>query len=111
MALVPCKECGKEISDKAKACPQCGVPLKLEVGCGAILLFFLFGMILLYSSCKEMITSQYNIFWEERFIKQKILTPTNEAKNRSIATQFLSYIRLDQIIQRITNYSNGKSCP
>ena len=69
MALVPCKECGKEVSDKAKVCPQCGVPLKLEMGCGTILLMFLFGAVLLYSSCKEMITSQYNILWEERFIK------------------------------------------
>ena len=26
MALIPCRECGKEISDKAPACPNCGVP-------------------------------------------------------------------------------------
>lgn len=25
MALVPCKECGKEISDQAKVCPNCGI--------------------------------------------------------------------------------------
>ena len=24
MALIKCPECGKEISDKAKACPECG---------------------------------------------------------------------------------------
>ena len=69
MALIPCKECDREISDKAKVCPQCGVPLRLEVGCGAILLALVFCLVLLYSSCKEMITSQYNIFWEERFLK------------------------------------------
>ena len=27
MALIKCPECGKEISDKARACPSCGVPL------------------------------------------------------------------------------------
>lgn len=27
MALIRCQECGKEISDKAKACPNCGCPL------------------------------------------------------------------------------------
>ena len=27
MALIKCLECGKEISDKAKACPKCGCPL------------------------------------------------------------------------------------
>ena len=26
MALIKCPECGKEISDKAKACPNCGAP-------------------------------------------------------------------------------------
>jgi hypothetical protein len=26
MALITCIECGKEISDKAASCPQCGVP-------------------------------------------------------------------------------------
>ena len=27
MALIKCSECGKEISDQAKACPHCGFPL------------------------------------------------------------------------------------
>lgn len=27
MALINCVECGKEISDKAKFCPNCGMPL------------------------------------------------------------------------------------
>lgn len=27
IALVKCPECGKEISDKAKACPNCGAPV------------------------------------------------------------------------------------
>lgn len=28
MALVACTECGREISDKAGACPQCGAPVR-----------------------------------------------------------------------------------
>lgn len=28
MALIPCKECGKEVSSKARTCPHCGRPLK-----------------------------------------------------------------------------------
>lgn len=28
MALIACAECGKEISDKAAACPGCGAPVK-----------------------------------------------------------------------------------
>lgn len=27
MALIKCPECGKEVSDKAKACPNCGFPI------------------------------------------------------------------------------------
>lgn len=27
MALINCKECGKEISDKANTCPNCGAPV------------------------------------------------------------------------------------
>lgn len=27
MALIECPECGKEVSDKAKSCPNCGCPI------------------------------------------------------------------------------------
>lgn len=30
MALINCPECGKEISDKAPACPKCGAPIVLS---------------------------------------------------------------------------------
>lgn len=30
MSLIKCPECGKEISDKAAACPNCGMPLRKE---------------------------------------------------------------------------------
>ena len=63
MALTTCKECGKEISDRAMICPQCGVPLRFEVGCGTILLVLLFAVTLLYSSYNEMIVYQYNLIW------------------------------------------------
>ena len=31
MALISCPECGKEISDKAVACPHCGNPMNPQV--------------------------------------------------------------------------------
>lgn len=31
MSLIKCSECGKEISDKAPACPMCGNPLNVAV--------------------------------------------------------------------------------
>ena len=30
MALIKCPECGKEISNEAKACPHCGKPLAVK---------------------------------------------------------------------------------
>lgn len=30
MALIKCPECGKEISDKAKSCPNCGYPITIN---------------------------------------------------------------------------------
>ena len=38
MALIKCPECGKELSDKATSCPNCGVPLnnqKFCIHCGS----------------------------------------------------------------------------
>ena len=32
MALIKCSECGREISDKASSCPNCGAPVK-AAGC------------------------------------------------------------------------------
>jgi hypothetical protein len=57
MALINCRECGKEISDLAAACPHCGAPLKVaapssrsassNTGClaivGGLAVIFLFG--------------------------------------------------------------------
>lgn len=28
MALITCKECGKQVSDQAASCPHCGAPVK-----------------------------------------------------------------------------------
>lgn len=39
MALIECKECGAEVSNKAKACPHCGAQVRRDgVGCGSLLL-------------------------------------------------------------------------
>jgi len=31
MALLPCKECGKQISDLAEACPGCGTKVQRPI--------------------------------------------------------------------------------
>lgn len=61
MALIKCRECGKEISSEAKACPNCGCPVKTPEqpkknnnvnGCSGCLLTFLIviGVFLITSS-------------------------------------------------------------
>ncbi|MBA3018962.1 MAG: zinc ribbon domain-containing protein [Desulfobacteraceae bacterium] len=48
MALKKCKECGKEVSTKAKECPSCGAPVKSSssIGCLTIIaIIFVIGMI------------------------------------------------------------------
>ncbi len=32
MALIPCPECDKKVSDRARSCPQCGFPVAEEIG-------------------------------------------------------------------------------
>lgn len=38
MALKPCKECRKEISDSAKVCPHCGFPNPGDYGLGKLII-------------------------------------------------------------------------
>lgn len=42
MAMINCKECGKEISNKAKTCPNCGSPVTKNIGCGWLILVIVF---------------------------------------------------------------------
>lgn len=47
MAIIKCKECKKEVSDKAKNCPSCGAPVKNKIGCGGfIVILFCIGVVL-----------------------------------------------------------------
>lgn len=41
MALVKCKECGSEISKKAKQCPHCGSPISQSDGSWLVVVVFL----------------------------------------------------------------------
>lgn len=41
MALVKCRECGSQVSNKAETCPSCGVTIKAkptQYGCGTLIL-------------------------------------------------------------------------
>jgi hypothetical protein len=57
MALTQCKECGKEVSQRAKSCPHCGVKMKITTtplakgcGCFALVAFCLVTYLALFVS-------------------------------------------------------------
>jgi hypothetical protein len=35
MALIKCSECGKQVSEKASACPKCGAPIAIAATNGS----------------------------------------------------------------------------
>lgn len=47
MALRACKECGGQVSSKAKTCPHCGAPVSQETGFGCLLLLGMAGFCLI----------------------------------------------------------------
>lgn len=48
MALIHCKECGKDVSEKAKSCPHCGSPVPQKTGAGGKAVLFIFGVLLFF---------------------------------------------------------------
>lgn len=47
--MIKCKECGKQVSTKAKTCPECGAPVKKQTGClpGCLVLLVLVPLIVI----------------------------------------------------------------
>ena len=66
MALIDCEECGRQVSDKATACPNCGAPIG-EIDTG-------------YRDADGKPRAPYN--WE---IKRDALTAAQVAESRRIA--------------------------
>lgn len=69
MALIKCPECGKEISDRAMACIQCGYPLKKEKS-----------ELTVYGLTQELLGGTMKLFLDGEFIGkvekgQKITVP------------------------------------
>lgn len=87
MALIKCKDCGSEISDQAKNCPQCGKPIKKDIGCFSMIGIFLIGFIVIcyiignnsekenvnYCTGKEILAYNY----AEDFVKNKLKSPSS----------------------------------
>lgn len=61
MALIKCKECSKEVSNKAENCPHCGARVaRKPLGCGTLLALIAF--VLIMSSVWESITGDKSSF-------------------------------------------------
>lgn len=60
MAMVKCSECGKNVSSKAKACPNCGAPLGVGrthistgKGCLAVIIISIVLFVFIYNSADD----------------------------------------------------------
>ena len=75
MALVKCKECGKEISTKADKCPHCGAPIKksANIGClgSAIAIILILMIIVQVSECSEKRSKQNAIREKAKITEQR----------------------------------------
>lgn len=58
MSIVECKECGNQVSSKAKSCPNCGAPLKWKTSTFTWLVLFLFIVIIFAKSLEDTKNNQ-----------------------------------------------------
>ena len=56
MALIKCPECGKEISDTVKKCPNCGYKNKKKLNRKKIVIICIISLVLLIGGCVSIIT-------------------------------------------------------
>ncbi len=68
MALIKCPECGKEISDKAAACPNCGCPVAEMTTSGTVRIKMpnniVEGWVGLFSSRDASVSANGKILWK-----------------------------------------------
>lgn len=64
MSMMKCPECGKEISDSAKACPNCGHPIKQKKSKLIIVFAVIMGIIalvVLASGIKDLLSARQEV--------------------------------------------------
>lgn len=95
MSLIKCPECGKEISDKAKSCPNCGYKnRKINI---KLLITLLCGIIVIASILFIVIKKPGGILTNKKNIGQKEMD--NQVKNKSdeksVSEEFKEPVNLD----------------
>ena len=59
MSLIKCSECGKEVSSKAKSCPNCGCPIYEEKEESKVIIYGLSQMGILGGKLKIYVDGEY----------------------------------------------------
>jgi hypothetical protein len=80
MALIKCKECGKEVSSSAKACPNCGhAPPKRTSGCAWVVAAFFLVVVIM------VIVGNRDIAKKENAEAARLAALTPEQRNAELA--------------------------
>ena len=103
MSLKKCKECGNEVSTKAKNCPKCGAPVKTNVSClGAIgiiiLVFIVIGIIVSNQSVDNSQVNQNTPQTKQnnpQINPKKTSIPKANSKNSNVPRRGLKVIKFD----------------
>ncbi|HCO6890821.1 TPA: zinc-ribbon domain-containing protein [Escherichia coli] len=105
MALINCNECGKEISDKASSCPQCGSPVNASnvsnvrtLGFGLFLAIIVLPIIFVWFLLRKGHSTTQRIFGFAYLLVSMLIVPSildggsseTEAINESSYTQSAS---------------------
>lgn len=78
MAIIKCKECGNEVSSKAKNCPKCGCKVSNGIGCGTAIgiVFLVFFTISVISSTERFLNGSSESNNVNNNAQNIALTPT-----------------------------------
>ena len=101
MALINCKECGKEISDMAKMCPHCGCLIKKK-GKGFAVASFVLGLF----SCFYTLVLCMNVFLS--LIFADMITPAAEQSMQFTIRGVSSFIIITSILAFIFGFISHK---
>lgn len=84
MALIKCMECGKEISDRAATCPNCGCPVSEMASSGVVRIkipTLELGLVGLFSSRDtSVVDDSNNVLWKGRHGENASFTIDGETK-------------------------------
>ena len=95
MALIKCKECGKEISSSSSVCPNCGIELKSFNKSKVIGISFVIpSFFLIFTNVREKINPNTNEANSEKIIAHKSCSTLNSELSILFLLLFVYIIHL-----------------